>query len=39
MMPGISIEEAVGHINSLERRIKQQFPEVAWCFVEPDVED
>ncbi len=39
MKPGISIEEAVAHINSLERRIKQQFPEVAWCFVEPDVED
>ncbi len=39
MKPGISIEEAVGRINSLERRIKQQFPEVAWCFVEPDVED
>ncbi len=39
MKPGISIETAVEHINSLERRIKQQFPEVAWCFVEPDVED
>jgi cation diffusion facilitator family transporter len=39
MTPGISIEEAVQHINSLERRIKQQFPEVAWCFVEPDTED
>jgi cation diffusion facilitator family transporter len=39
MKPGISIEEAVQHINSLERRIKQQFPEVAWCFVEPDTED
>jgi cation diffusion facilitator family transporter len=39
MKPGISIEEAVECINSLERRIKQQFPEVAWCFVEPDVED
>ncbi len=39
MKPGISIEEAVGRINSLEQRIKRQFPEVAWCFVEPDVED
>ena len=39
MKPGLSIEAAVAHINSLERRIKQQFPEVAWCFVEPDVED
>lgn len=39
MKDGISIEQAVAHINSLERRIKQAFPEVAWCFVEPDVAD
>jgi cation diffusion facilitator family transporter len=39
MKAGISIEEAVTHINELERRIKARFPEVAWCFVEPDVED
>ena len=39
MRPGISIEEAVAHINGLEQRIKARFPEVAWCFVEPDVED
>jgi cation diffusion facilitator family transporter len=39
MKPGISIEMAVEHINALERRIKTKFPEVAWCFVEPDVSD
>ena len=39
MKPGISIEAAVQHINALEKRIKTNFPEVAWCFVEPDVED
>jgi cation diffusion facilitator family transporter len=39
MKSGISIEEAVEHINQLERRIKARFPEVAWCFVEPDIED
>jgi divalent metal cation (Fe/Co/Zn/Cd) transporter len=39
MAPGISIEEAVGHINRLEVRIKQRFPEVGWCFIEPDVTD
>lgn len=39
MRPGIVIEEAVAHINQLERRIKARFPEVAWCFIEPDVED
>lgn len=36
MAPGLSIEAAVEHINHLERRIKSQFPEVSWCFVEPD---
>jgi cation diffusion facilitator family transporter len=39
MKPGIPIETAVAHINALERRIKTKFPEVAWCFVEPDVTD
>lgn len=39
MKPGIPIETAVEHINALERRIKTKFPEVAWCFVEPDVAD
>jgi cation diffusion facilitator family transporter len=39
MKPGIPIETAVEHINALERRIKTKFPEVAWCFVEPDVSD
>jgi cation diffusion facilitator family transporter len=39
MAPGLSIEEAVAHINQLEKRIKAQFPEVRWCFVEPDDSD
>lgn len=39
MQPGITIETAVGHINDLERRIKELAPEVGWCFVEPDVSD
>jgi cation diffusion facilitator family transporter len=39
MKPGIPIETAVAHINALEQRIKGKFPEVAWCFVEPDVAD
>ena len=39
MKPGISIEEAVECLNALERNIKARFPEVAWCFVEPDVAD
>ncbi len=39
MRPGISIESAVASINALERRIKERFPEVGWCFIEPDLED
>ena len=36
---GLSIEDAVAAINALERRIRQEFPEIGWCFIEPDVED
>lgn len=39
MTPGVSIEKAVATINTLERSIKAKFPEVAWCFAEPDVAD
>lgn len=39
MTPGISLEKAVENLNALERSIKANFPEVAWCFVEPDVTD
>jgi divalent metal cation (Fe/Co/Zn/Cd) transporter len=39
MVPGMSVKEAVEHINALERRIKEAFPEIEWCFVEPDVTD
>lgn len=39
MADGLSIEEAVERINALERGIKQSFPDVGWCFVEPDVTD
>ena len=39
MAPELSIGEAVDHINRLEVRIKAKFPEVQWCFVEPDNAD
>jgi cation diffusion facilitator family transporter len=39
MTPGISIERAIADINALERELKQRIPKLAWCFVEPDVED
>jgi len=39
MTPGITIEKAIDLLNDLERGIKSKFPEVTWCFVEPDVTD
>ena len=36
---GVSIETAVEQINELERVIKERAPQVAWCFMEPDVSD
>ena len=39
MRDGLTLEAAVNTLNALERRIKTKFPEVAWCFVEPDISD
>lgn len=39
MKSGITIDDAVSHINALERRIRERFPEIGWCFMEPDTED
>lgn len=39
MAPGLPVEEAARHINQLERHLKARFPEIQWCFIEPDVED
>jgi cation diffusion facilitator family transporter len=39
MTPGFTIDQAVDAINRLEVRIKQKFPEVKWCFIEPDTTD
>jgi cation diffusion facilitator family transporter len=39
LRPDLSIGEAVAAINALERRIRAEFPEIGWCFMEPDVED
>jgi cation diffusion facilitator family transporter len=36
---GVSIERAIADINALERTLKERIPKLAWCFVEPDVED
>ncbi|MFO1505415.1 MAG: cation diffusion facilitator family transporter [Steroidobacteraceae bacterium] len=39
MAPGLPVEAAARHINELERRLKARFPEIRWCFIEPDIED
>jgi len=39
MRAGLSLDTAIDRLNALEQRIKAKFPEVAWCFVEPDVAD
>lgn len=39
LKPGIGLDEAIGHINALEVRIKAAFPEIGWCFIEPDIDD
>ena len=36
MDDGMSLGDAVRFINQLESRIKTRFPEVEWCFIEPD---
>jgi cation diffusion facilitator family transporter len=39
MAPGQTVESAIANLNALERSIKANFPEVKWCFFEPDVTD
>jgi cation diffusion facilitator family transporter len=38
-MKGVSAEELVASINSVEAALRQAFPEVQWLFFEPDVGD
>jgi hypothetical protein len=37
--PELSIGEAVLKINELEKRLKQNHPEIGWSFIEPDLHD
>ncbi len=39
MRSGLDIDAAVQSINALERRLKQEIPNLQWCFIEPDVVD
>ena len=36
---GISMEDGVAAINAMEVRLKEDIPELKWCFVEPDLRD
>jgi cation diffusion facilitator family transporter len=35
----LPVGQVVERINALEVRLKQAFPEIGWCFMEPDVTD
>ena len=39
MRSGLDIDAAVDSINALERRLKDEIPNLQWCFIEPDVVD
>ncbi len=39
MRAAMPIEQAVACINALELRLHAKFPEIGWCFIEPDVTD
>ncbi len=36
---GLDIDAAVDSINALERRLKEEIPNLEWCFIEPDIVD
>ncbi len=36
---GMDIDAAVMSINVLERRLKEEIPNLEWCFIEPDIAD
>jgi len=37
--PDLSVAEAVTNINKLEKRLKENHPQIAWSFIEPDLYD
>jgi cation diffusion facilitator family transporter len=39
LVPTLGVREAGRAINRMEDSLKSQFPEIGWCFVEPDVRD
>ena len=39
MRPDLTVTGACRKINALERNLKDKFPEIGWCFIEPDYLD
>jgi cation diffusion facilitator family transporter len=37
MRDDLTVNDACEKINKLEERLKEQFPEIGWCFIEPDI--
>jgi cation diffusion facilitator family transporter len=37
MSKDLTVNDACKKINSLEERLKEEFPEIGWCFIEPDI--
>ena len=35
----LSIETSIEKINTLEEKLKQEIPNIGWCFIEPDNKD
>lgn len=35
----LSLEEAVAAVNTLERHLREEIPEIGWIFMEPDISD
>jgi cation diffusion facilitator family transporter len=39
LRPDMTINEAVIHLNDLEKKLKASRPEIGWIFIEPDITD
>jgi cation diffusion facilitator family transporter len=39
MQAGLSLDEAIDHLNRLETHLKARIPDIGWSFMEPDVAD
>lgn len=39
MRPDLTVTNASNKINTLETKLKDRFPEIGWCFIEPDNTD